>query len=263
MHEVCKICPKCQQPAALDAQVCGACGHQYRTQFTQTDRTQAVFTSHGQGGQTPQQVNAILRECTHQYHKLTQMRLFAFLAVPMIFGALIVLALDAADMRLRTKVSELGIDAEAWEQSVRPQRNRTFRNFWIGVLCVVLGVILLGFALSWLETAQRDAKAEKERSFQEEMAAAAYRATPEGRIEEIKKHVPSAYSSTNVKSLSDRLSPGMTDDQVVSALGNSSAEGNIVGKFYRWYYGSDAALLLEYHNMRLARWDVIPYNARR
>lgn len=30
-----KICPRCQTPAAVDAQFCSRCGHGYRTQFQQ------------------------------------------------------------------------------------------------------------------------------------------------------------------------------------------------------------------------------------
>ncbi len=36
-----KICPQCKTGAALDAQFCASCGHQYRTQFIPPDQTQA------------------------------------------------------------------------------------------------------------------------------------------------------------------------------------------------------------------------------
>src|SRR5580700_4243028 len=37
-----KICPRCNQPAALDVQVCGQCGRHYQTQFIPQNQTQVV-----------------------------------------------------------------------------------------------------------------------------------------------------------------------------------------------------------------------------
>ncbi len=49
-----KMCPRCQQPAVLDAPVCRRCGHRYRTQFAPPplDRTQVFLP--------PEQTQAVL-----------------------------------------------------------------------------------------------------------------------------------------------------------------------------------------------------------
>lgn len=63
-----KKCPKCQTVAAIDAPVCAACGHQFRTQFTQpvgqvppqpTQPTQSMYTGAGPGVPTYQAPSAV------------------------------------------------------------------------------------------------------------------------------------------------------------------------------------------------------------
>ncbi len=38
-----KLCPRCRTPAGLEAPQCGRCGHAYRTQFVEPERTQMVY----------------------------------------------------------------------------------------------------------------------------------------------------------------------------------------------------------------------------
>ena len=38
-----KVCPNCQQPAALSQTACGRCGRPYRTQFAPPNKTQVFI----------------------------------------------------------------------------------------------------------------------------------------------------------------------------------------------------------------------------
>lgn len=164
-----KFCPRCKFAASLPEKVCARCGHQFRTQFAPpaepTQMIQAVAPSPAPApapAPSPAPapppaanvVSAILNECAAQYRRYTFWRLICWLSLPTVISLIMLFQIDRAEMALRERIASMGLDAEAWERSLRPQRRRTFAWTLGGFAAVIMAFLLMGALLSYVRSVQ-------------------------------------------------------------------------------------------------------------
>jgi hypothetical protein len=273
-----KVCPKCGQAAAMDAQQCSQCGRVYRTQFTAgMDQTQFVpHMNWTPPPQVPQQT--VIDECSEQYHRLTIWRIISFLTMPAIFGVPMWFVLDSYDMNLRSKVAAQNMNADHWESQVRPRRMRTFQRFWRGVFACVGIVVIAVLSLEYVQERQEAERQEAQR-IAEEQERSAYRdmiqnttpsqpaynppgyysgGGPYGGATGVRRNSQSNFRPGQAAVLKSLVRHGMTADQINRVLGAPDTIESTNGQDYWVYRREDAGLIIKFQKDRVTEFGLHP-----